>query len=421
MKPEAKTLLPTTFGLFNVSVYRNNSGKEVVALYSGNLENRDNVPVRVHSACFTSEVIGSLKCDCKQQIDYAMKYISEHDGLIVYLPQEGRGIGLINKIKAYALQEKGHDTITANEILGLPVEARTYEDARDILNDLNVKSILLLTNNPHKIEELKNLGIVISGRLPVPSVANSHSLAYLNTKRNLMGHLLTIKSTTKNTAKAVSTLRPKVHINLAINSYGHTTGLNGKTISISCEQDWKRVHELREKYDAVAIGANTWENDAPRLTARYEKLKRHPTKQPAKVIFSGSRLLHYCADTDDCKTYVIGQPKKTTAKNTFFIAADDYNLATPLKTLYEQGINSMLVEGGLLLINSFLTQNMADMITVYVRSPNIADAISSATLAIPLLAHEALEAKHFGDGVLLFSCLNMHMRNETPLPMEVAV
>jgi GTP cyclohydrolase II len=187
----AQTRLPTSFGELDVRVFVDGEGKEHLAISVGTLRNAINLPVRVHSECLTSEVFGSLKCDCKQQLDAALTYIQmAGNGLVLYLRQEGRGIGLANKIRAYALQEQGHDTIDANTLLGFPDDARTYETAVLMLRQLEVASIHLMTNNPGKIKALEELGIQITGRIPLLTPSNEHSAFYLKTKRSRMGHIL---------------------------------------------------------------------------------------------------------------------------------------------------------------------------------------------------------------------------------------
>ena len=187
----AQTNLPTTIGSLLVRSYRNTTtGHEPIAIVSGDISKMKTIPVRVHDACFTSEVLGSLKCDCNHQLHAAIEYIQQHGGVVIYLPQEGRGIGLANKIAAYALQEQGLDTIEANAALHLPIDSRSYEDAAAILNDLQIPEVALLTNNPRKIEKLQQLGIHISKRVSIPSVYTEHNQSYLNTKKNKMGHLL---------------------------------------------------------------------------------------------------------------------------------------------------------------------------------------------------------------------------------------
>ena len=187
----SETLLPTSAGSFRVRAYRDlKSGTEPVAIVQGDTEGAEALPVRVHDECFTSEVLGSLKCDCKDQLNFAMDYIHRHSGAVIYLRQEGRGIGLANKIAAYALQEEGHDTVDANRLLGLPDDTRSYEAAADILADLKVKSIRIMTNNPRKIVKLEELDVEIEGRIPVLTCTNPHSQAYLEAKADRMGHLL---------------------------------------------------------------------------------------------------------------------------------------------------------------------------------------------------------------------------------------
>lgn len=194
----AEAPLPTAFGTFRFVVFRYRDpeahpdlSSEHVALVLGDVAGAERVPVRVHSECLTSEVFGSLKCDCKQQLEAAQAFIERNGrGVLLYLRQEGRGIGLVNKIRAYALQAEGADTIEANERLHLPVDARQYGVAAEILRTLGVRSIELITNNPAKQEALTRLGISVVGRIPVQIAANPHSESYLSVKRDRMRHFL---------------------------------------------------------------------------------------------------------------------------------------------------------------------------------------------------------------------------------------
>jgi GTP cyclohydrolase II len=194
----AEAPLPTRYGTFRLVVFRYEDpgahpelSNEHLALVMGDVAQGENVPVRVHSECLTSEVLGSLKCDCKQQLDTAQERIAELGrGIVLYLRQEGRGIGLANKIKAYALQADGADTIEANELLHLPVDARRYDVAASMLRHLGVRSVQLMTNNPEKVEALERLGITVSGRIPVYVGANRYSHDYLMVKRDRMRHHL---------------------------------------------------------------------------------------------------------------------------------------------------------------------------------------------------------------------------------------
>jgi GTP cyclohydrolase II len=182
-----KATLPTRHGDFETYVFPG----EHVALVFGDVAGREDTLVRVHSECMTSEVFGSLKCDCKEQLDAAMAAIARAGaGAVLYLRQEGRGIGLANKIRAYALQSRGHDTVDANRMLGLPDDARRYDVARDMLEHLGVASVRLMTNNPAKIRGLRALGVRVVGRVPVIVPPNPHSARYLEAKRLRMEHEL---------------------------------------------------------------------------------------------------------------------------------------------------------------------------------------------------------------------------------------
>jgi GTP cyclohydrolase II len=188
--------VPTRFGLFEMHVFRWGDAvsdlglsNEHLALVMGEVAGARSVPVRVHSECLTSEVFGSLKCDCKEQLERAQQEIAARgQGIILYLRQEGRGIGLANKIRAYALQALGADTVEANELLHLPVDARQYDVAACMLRELRVESIELMTNNPAKVESLRRLGIVVDKRLPMLVAANPFSAPYLEVKRKRMQH-----------------------------------------------------------------------------------------------------------------------------------------------------------------------------------------------------------------------------------------
>jgi GTP cyclohydrolase II len=197
----AKATLPTRHGNFETHVFRSHPeahagheslSSEHVALVYGDLSGlrgRADVLVRVHSECMTGEVFGSLKCDCKEQLEAAMTAVARAgSGAILYLRQEGRGIGLANKIRAYALQSHGHDTVDANRLLGLPDDARTYEVARDMLAHFGITGVRLLTNNPAKLNALRKLGVDVVGRVPVVVPPNQHSTRYLEAKRIRMEH-----------------------------------------------------------------------------------------------------------------------------------------------------------------------------------------------------------------------------------------
>jgi 3,4-dihydroxy 2-butanone 4-phosphate synthase/GTP cyclohydrolase II len=187
--------LPTAYGRFRIIVYRDvPTGKEHAALVMGDVAEKecpDPVLVRIHSECLTGDIFGSQRCDCGPQLQESLRRIAKAGrGALLYLRQEGRDIGLTNKILAYELQEQGLDTVEANLQLGHPVDARTYDAARDILRDLGVHCLRLLTNNPDKIQALEGLGFRCVERIPIEIKANPFNQGYLDTKRTKMGHLL---------------------------------------------------------------------------------------------------------------------------------------------------------------------------------------------------------------------------------------
>jgi GTP cyclohydrolase II len=188
--------LPTSHGDFQVMAFGCKQpelarGGDHVVIMKGDVRGKENVLLRVHSECLTGDVFGSRRCDCGEQLQQALAAIAkEGQGLVLYLRQEGRGIGIVNKVRAYNLQDQGADTIEANEMLGFPPDLRTYQCASCILNFLNVKSVRVMTNNPNKIEELTKHGVRVAERVPLEVPSNPDNERYLATKKDQMGHLL---------------------------------------------------------------------------------------------------------------------------------------------------------------------------------------------------------------------------------------
>lgn len=189
--PAAIAELPTKFGDFKMLAYETNGVKEPdLAIVKGEVKDQENVLVRLHSECLTGDIFGSCRCDCGNQLESALKVIEkEGQGVVLYLRQEGRGIGLVNKLKAYALQEQGIDTIEANHALGFPADLRDFTIAAKILKSLGIKSIQLMTNNPDKIKKLEEAGIIVKKRLPVITEIQKYNKKYIQTKVEKMGHL----------------------------------------------------------------------------------------------------------------------------------------------------------------------------------------------------------------------------------------
>ncbi|HLE48216.1 MAG TPA: GTP cyclohydrolase II [Candidatus Thermoplasmatota archaeon] len=191
-KIAASAHLPTRYGRFRIVAFEGAAdGKEHVAIVRGDVAGRTRVPVRIHSECLTGDAFGSLRCDCREQLEAALQALGrlEH-GVILYLRQEGRGIGLANKIRAYALQDAGLDTVEANEALGFRPDERDYAVAAQMLAAVDVGSIELMSNNPHKLRALRAHGVLVEGRIPIVVPSNPHNRSYLETKRAKAGHLL---------------------------------------------------------------------------------------------------------------------------------------------------------------------------------------------------------------------------------------
>lgn len=192
---EVESKLPTDWGEFRMIAFSSSQGiySPDLALVHPDVEPNTIVPVRIHSECITGDLFHSQRCDCGQQLDLAMNYIAKHKGVLIYLRQEGRGIGIINKLKAYNKQDEGLDTVQANQALGLEVDSRSYQKAIDILELLGVKRINLLTNNPDKMASFEFGPIELVNRLPLEIPPTEESNSYLKTKKDSLGHFLSLK------------------------------------------------------------------------------------------------------------------------------------------------------------------------------------------------------------------------------------
>lgn len=192
MKRQAEANLPTEWGEFEIIAYSDNENDWMphLAMISKNTDLKKTVNIRIHSECITGDLFHSKRCDCGKQLDAAMKYIHENGGVLLYLRQEGRNIGIINKLKAYNLQDKGLNTAEANIELGFPADARDFKIAVEILEDLGIQSVNLLTNNPEKISFIKDSSIKLVHRIPLEINPEKENLEYLKTKKDFFGHFL---------------------------------------------------------------------------------------------------------------------------------------------------------------------------------------------------------------------------------------
>ena len=393
----AAARIPTPDGEFQLLHYHNNwDDKEHLALVMGQVSGREGVLVRVHSECFTGDVLGSQRCDCGEQLANAMHAIAaEGSGIIVYLRQEGRGIGLAEKLHAYNLQDQGYDTVDANLLLGHQADERDYAPAVLILNKLGVKSIRLLTNNPAKVESLESHHLPVIERIPIQPSINRENAAYLHTKVQRMRHLLDLNGHGKNgvavsapayepllaalsqrvAAHIQRTGRPFVTLSYVQSLDGCVAAHPGKHLDISASQSLTMTHALRAAHDAILVGRGTALADDPSLTVRLVEGK-HPqpvvvdshlrlpttarllqTPRRVWIAATGAAPLDRQEALEQAGAHVLRLPANQEGR---------VDLARLLQRLGEIGLASLMVEGGPTILTSFLAARLADYAVVTV-------------------------------------------------------
>src|SRR3954453_5895439 len=311
--------LPTPYGRFDAHAFERPSGHVYLALVFGDVADQDDVLVRVHSECLTGDALESLRCDCGVQLRQSLKMIAASGrGVLIYATgHEGRGIGLMNKLRAYLAQEAGADTVDAKHLLGPPADARDYGDAAEVVTMLRIRSIRLLTNNPAKQRGLRSHGIRINEVVGIPTVAHPRNAAYLSTKSARMGH---VHPTGKPLDAAIAAdidpdvllgntrpqqVRPGVVVKLAQTLDGRIAAAGGDSKWITGESERQVAHALRAACDAVIVGVGTVVQDDPQLTVRAV-----PGAAPTRIVIA-SRLrapLEARLFTDDGSTLVVTTP-----------------------------------------------------------------------------------------------------------------
>ena len=392
--------IPTDVGEFQLCYYANNQDeKEHLALVFGDIQSRPDVLTRIHSECFTGDVLGSVRCDCGPQLQKSMQMIAaEGRGVLIYLRQEGRGIGLLDKLRAYNLQDMGYDTVDANLMLGHQADARDYTVAACILQDLGVTSVRLLTNNPAKIEGLEQLGIKIAARVPVQTAVHAENEAYLTTKVERMRHLLHIGRTENGTAhnhtvtephtpngRILSDFthapphknsnRPAITLSYAQSLDGSITVQRGQPAAISGPHSLKFTHQLRAAHDAILVGIGTVLADDPRLTVRLAD-----GKNPQPIVLDThlqlplhARLLQNkqppwiaAGETANCHKQAALEAAGARVWRFPLNHQGQVNLHAVLAKLAAEQIETVMVEGGATVITNFLAAQLVDRVILTV-------------------------------------------------------
>jgi GTP cyclohydrolase II len=385
---EVATLpLGTRFGEFGLRAFELASGRVYLALVRGEVGDGRSVLTRLHSECLTGDALGSLRCDCGMQLHEAARAIAaEGRGVLVYATgHEGRGIGLVNKLRAYMLQEDGADTIDANHRLGFAPDARDYEASASCLALLGVRSVRLLTNNPRKVDALIRTGIEVDETLPLQTSPHVRNLEYLQTKETRLGHVapagVELEGDRIGEATNVGPLlgrpaapdwRPYVVLKYAQTVDGRIATRRGDAKWISGEDERRISHGLRAACDAVLVGVGTATVDDPQLTVRMV-----PGTSPLRVILDSTLRLPTEARVfdDQAGTVVITTEKSTEGRRAalrargvgvYVVEAGAHGVELPaaLSTLRAVGVRSLLVEGGAQVITSFFGEKLADRLVI---------------------------------------------------------
>jgi len=384
----ADALLPTRWGDFRISVFRF-EGTEVVALARGELGGAEPVLVRLHSECLTGDVLGSLRCDCGDQLRAALEVIGSADrGVLLYLDHEGRGIGLFDKVRAYGLQDGGLDTVDANVELGLPIDARDYSAAASVLRELGIQSVRLMTNNPAKILGLEMHGVDVVERIPLETIPNEINAPYLRAKASRMGHLLDdLPDPRRLDIATLPAGRPLVTVHYAQTLDGRIASRTGDSRWVSGEGSLRLAHELRAAHDAVLVGIGTVLADDPKLTVRLA-----PGDSPVRVVVDSQLRIPLDAKVLDgsvARTIVATTPLASEERAAAIRArgaevlrvkadADGHvELSDLLSRLRDDSIRSVLVEGGRGIITAALRDHLVDRLTVCIAPKVIGEGIAA--------------------------------------------
>ena len=385
----ASARIPTTHGQFRLEYFSNDvDDKEHLAFVYGDVNDRQNVLTRVHSECITGEVFSSQRCDCKPQLDAAIQAIArEGSGVIIYLRQEGRGIGLLEKLRAYNLQDHGLDTVDANLHLGHDADERDYSVAAPMLRTLGVRSVRLMTNNPAKVEELRAIGVDVVSRVEVSGPVTRQNVDYLTAKVNRMGHMLDIAAPESEglstpfvpeddkIAKAEANGRPFVTLTYAQSLDGSIARADSLPLSLSGSTSAEMTHLLRSSHDAILVGIGTVIVDDPRLTVRLAD-----GKDPQPIILDSRlrcpldatllesyRTMPWLATREDAPLERQVELEAAGARVLRLPGRQKdglIDLQALMDALFEDGVRSVMVEGGARVITELLAARLVDHVVL---------------------------------------------------------
>src|SRR5712691_3041116 len=384
----ADASLPTRWGDFRISVFRFD-GTEVVALARGEIDGAEPVLVRLHSECLTGDVLGSLRCDCGDQLRASLAMIGAADrGVLLYLDHEGRGIGLFNKVRAYGLQDGGLDTVDANVELGLPVDARDYSAAASVLHELGIRSVRLITNNPAKILGLEMQGVEVIERVPLETLPNDMNASYLRAKVSRMGHLIDgLPDPRDLDAAPIPAGRPLVTVHYAQTIDGRIASRTGDARWVSGERSLRLAHELRAAHDAVLVGIGTILADDPKLTLRLvsgDSPVRVVVDSRLRIPLDANVLAAAGGRTIVATTRLASEERAAAIRargaEVLRVEADAdgrVDLRDLLARLRADGIRSVLVEGGRGIITAALRDHLVDRLTVCIAPKVIGEGIAA--------------------------------------------
>lgn len=385
LKNLVKTRLPTGFGEFSLYLYVER-GKEHLALVKGDVEGQSDIPVRVHSECLTGDVFASRRCDCGDQLRQTLQYLGGIDaGILLYLRQEGRGIGLFKKLEAYNLQDQGMDTVEANIRLGHQPDERDYGIAAKMLGDLGVHSIRLITNNPHKVDQLRQYGVQVEARITIEVGHHQENIGYLRSKAERMAHLLSFRERIPEGYELafiepfidqLSLYRGAQHelpfVTLAYaQSLDGSIALNaGMPLALSSHQALNLTHYLRSHHDALLVGVNTILADDPQLNVRFcegndpvpviiDSHLRTPADCRLLMQASRSPIIVTTPESDMSRRLLLADK----GAEIILVDADaegGVNIRQALAALTARDIRTLMVEGGGKIISTFLKQHLVN-------------------------------------------------------------